>query len=105
MRWVCTGSAETEALAALREAIDSLHHDVIRGPARTVVADVRELEFASSSCLKLFVSWLERVQELDDAHRYRVVFRADPRHAWQRRSLGALASFAADLVRVESEPQ
>ena len=99
----CAGAAETETLGALRAALDSLHRDVVRDATRTVVADVRGLEFASSSCLKVFVTWLQRVQELDEAHQYQIVFRSNPRHSWQRRSLGALATFAANLVRIEAE--
>jgi hypothetical protein len=99
----CRGAAETEALEALDTALSALHDDAVRTPTRTVFADVRDLEFASSSCLKSFVSWLQRVQELDDEHRYKVVFRSNPEHSWQRRSLGALAAFAAGVVQIEEE--
>lgn len=101
----CSGSAETDSLGSLHTVLTELHEDVVRNPASTVVADVRALEFASSSCLKAFVTWLQRVQELDDERRYQVLFRSNPRHSWQRRSLGALAAFASGIVRIESEAQ
>ncbi|MBX3158694.1 MAG: hypothetical protein KF773_22185 [Deltaproteobacteria bacterium] len=99
----CAGSAETEALPQLRGVLDALHERAVAGAASEVVADVRDLEFASSSCLKAFVGWLQRVIELDEPARYQVRFRSNPRHSWQRRSLGALAAFAGDLVRIETE--
>jgi hypothetical protein len=99
----CSGSAETEALSDLATALDALHSDAMKQSAPSVVADIRGLEFASSSCLKAFVSWLQRVQELDDEHRYKVRFRSNPRHSWQKRSLGALAAFAAGVVEIEAE--
>ena len=99
----CTGSAETEALAGLEQALDTLHADAVAGSARAVIADIRGVEFASSSCLKAFVTWLQRVQSLEDDRRYKVVFRSDPRHSWQRRSLGALAAFAAGVVELRTE--
>jgi hypothetical protein len=99
----CTGSAETECLDSLSQVLKTLHENAVLNPPRTVIADVRGLEFASSSCLKAFVTWLQSVQELDDGHRYQVLFRSNPRHSWQRRSLGALAAFAAGVVRIESD--
>ena len=99
----CLGSAETEALPTLAFALDAIHQDAIKCSAGSVIADVRGLEFASSSCLKAFVTWLQRVQELDDEHRYKVRFRSNPQHSWQRRSLGALAAFAAGVVEIETE--
>lgn len=99
----CTGFAETAALPELHGVLSGLHEDILRNPVPTVIADLRALEFASSSCLKAFVTWLQRVQELDDPQRYQIVFRSNPRHTWQRRSLGALAAFASGVVRIESE--
>jgi hypothetical protein len=97
------GSAETEALASLHQILSGLHEEALRTAMKAVVVDLRGLEFASSSCLKAFVTWLQRVQELEDANRYAVVFRSEPKHAWQRRSLGALAAFAAGVVQIEAE--
>jgi hypothetical protein len=101
----CLGSAETEALSTLASALDAVHKDAIETSAGSVIADIRGLEFASSSCLKAFVTWLQRVQELDDDHRYKVKFRSNPRHSWQRRSLGALAAFASGVVEIDTEAQ
>ena len=96
----CTGSAETEAAPELAQALDGVHSDALAGSTRSVVADLRGLEFASSSCLKQLVSWLKRVQQLDAPQRYKVVFRSNPAHSWQRRSLGALADFASEFVEI-----
>jgi len=100
----CTGCAETESLLQLSSALEAAHADAISSAAERVVADLRGLEFASSSCLKAFVSWLQRVVELEGDRRYRIVFLANPRHGWQRRSLAALAAFGGDLVAIETEP-
>lgn len=96
----CSGSAETEAATELAQALDGVHSDALAGSTRSVVADLRGLEFASSSCLKELVTWLKRVQALDEAQRYSVEFRSNPAHSWQRRSLGALADFASGFVKI-----
>jgi hypothetical protein len=98
-----SGSAETESLPALNQILAGIHEDAVRSSIPTVLVDLRELEFASSSCLKAFVTWLQRVQELEGANRYTVVFRSEPKHSWQRRSLGALAAFASGVVQIEAE--
>jgi hypothetical protein len=99
----CSGSAETTSFDVLTHALQRVHQAAMQRSVASVIADVRALEFASSSCLKAFVSWLQQVQELDDRQRYKVRFRSNPRYSWQRRSLGALAAFAAGVVEIETE--
>ena len=98
----CTGSAESEALGELAATLDEIHASAVKTPTEEVIADIRELTFASAPCLKAFVRWLQRVQELDDENRYRVRFRSDPKHSWQRRTLQALRAFASGVVEIES---
>ncbi len=98
----CAGSAESESSGALFTTLTGLHERAIGRAAQTVVADIRELEFAASSCIKAFVAWLQQIQQLDDAQRYKVRFRHNPRYAWQQRSLAALAAFAAGVVEIEA---
>jgi len=99
----CRGSAETRAFPDLSAALEAVHRDALDRSARAVIADVRALEFASSSCLKAFVTWLQLVLELDDEHRYKIRFRSNLQHSWQRRSLGAFAEFAGAVVEIEAE--
>ncbi len=98
----CLGWAESETLETLRTALDGVHADAVGSAVPTVIADLRDLEFVSSTCLKAFVTWLQRVKELDDKQRYRIVFRSNPTHSWQHRSLGALAVFAGNVVSIET---
>jgi hypothetical protein len=99
----CVGCAETESFAELSAALDAVHQDAMAHSAPAVIADVRGLEFANSMCLKAFVTWLQRIQELDDHQRYKVRFRSNPRHLWQRHGLDALAAFAAGVVEIDAE--
>jgi hypothetical protein len=79
------------------------HASATSDDVRAVVADLRGLEFATSACLKVFVLWLQRVIALDGTQRYKVVFRSTLQHSWQRRSLGAFAAFAGDIVEIQTE--
>lgn len=99
----CSGSAESDSFEALTAALDSLHAKTLESSGQAVVVDLRTLSFATSSCLKVFVSWLQRVQELEDPQRYKVQFKSNAKHAWQRRSLAALRAFASGVVEVQTE--
>ena len=99
----CSGAAETTAFGQLRTVLADVHDDVLRTSSRNVIVDVRELEFASSSCLKEFVTWLMRVVELEDSQRYQIRFRSNSHHSWQRRSLGAIAVFAGSVVQIDMD--
>lgn len=98
----CSGSAEGEALDTLGATLKRLHEDALADPVRVVTADIRALEFASSSCLKEFVKWLQVVKELDEPRRYQICFQSNPAHSWQRRSLSVFAVLAAEVVRIET---
>lgn len=65
-----------------------------------VTIDLRELLFMSSSCIKAFVTWLMRVQNLPVGEQYRIHFLSSPDIHWQRRSLTALSCVAAQLVSI-----
>lgn len=96
------GSAETTAMAELDAFLRRLHRTVMDGKLLGVVVDVRALDFMNSSCFKTFVSWIGVVQELPPEQQYKVRFIADDKKHWQSRSLGALACFAVDLIRIEN---
>jgi hypothetical protein len=97
----CRGSAESEASAQLAAALAEIHADAVRRGARKVVLDLRELEFASSLCIKALVGWLMEVQDLDAPHRYTVRARSTRKYGWQARSLRALVAFAGDVFELD----
>jgi hypothetical protein len=99
----CSGAAETGAFATLATLLGEVHDRMVADAMRVAVADLRTLDFASSSCLKAFVTWLQRVQMLDAHRQYTVKFLASSRHAWQSRSLQALAAFAGSIVQIEMD--
>lgn len=92
------GSAESDHFEQLARFVEEIESAAKRGSAKRVVADLRDLEFATSSCLKVFAGWVISVEERD--HKYKVEFLANPQHSWQRRSLNALAACAPAVVQV-----
>jgi hypothetical protein len=94
------GVADTEGAEPLAAALAELHRTALARSATEVTVDLAELEFASSTAIKEFVSWLQLVMELSTEQRYRVRFKSTPKHSWQTRSLRALAAFAGDVVEV-----
>jgi hypothetical protein len=97
----CSGTADATALDRLDQQLADVHRAAITAPTREVIVDLRELEFASSSSIKSFATWLHLIQQHAD-QRYKVRFRSNPRYSWQRRSLGALATFAPEIVEVDT---
>jgi hypothetical protein len=91
------GAAEGGTFEALAATFTEVHD---KAPARVIV-DLRELEFATSSCLKVFANWVLGASELETP--YKVQFRSNPKHGWQRRSLHALAAVAPGVVEVTTE--
>lgn len=98
----CEGSADTRTSKKLEEALRTFHERVLERGLGKAVVDFRNLEFMNSSCFKAFVSWLSRVQGLDQASRFTIEFNSNPAFHWQSRSLQALSCFASDLVQIKT---
>lgn len=85
----------------LASALTSVHERALAAKAREVIVDLRALEFATSSSLKAFVTWLQSIHELPAETQYRVIVRSSAEHSWQTRSLRALKAFAGELMDVQ----
>jgi hypothetical protein len=95
------GNADLNVTTMLDRLVDEVHREACRMRAREVIVDVKALEFMNSSCLKSFVWWIGCIQKLEPASQYRLRFLAVNSRYWQRRSLGALAGLALDLVSID----
>ncbi len=82
--------------------LEAAYDRLVSSKRSEVTIDIRSLVVMSSSCFKAFVSWIDRLQDTPDDTRYRVRFVYDEHEHWQSRSLGALAGFAVDLIRLET---
>lgn len=98
VRW--DGSAEGDAFEPLQALLAGIHDQLVASHARDVIADLGGLEFATSSCLKAFATWLARVQDLAAPDRYTIRFRPNPTYSWQARSLPALQAFAGEVMQI-----
>lgn len=58
MALVLVGNAESQAVDAMTKAFAELDSTAVAAKVPRVVVDLRELEFATSSVLKVFVVWL-----------------------------------------------
>ena len=101
VRVVMTGTADLNTQKQLEAFLAGVHTCAIERLATTVVVDVRGLEFMNSSCLKRLVKWIFMAEAELAERRYRIVFVANPKAPWQRRSLHALSSMAPELVTVQ----
>jgi hypothetical protein len=87
----------------LETMLDRVHTAALQRHAAEVVVDLRECDFINSSCLKSFVVWLNRIQDLAAEQQYKIRFLSDDSKLWQRRGLGTLSCFAVELVRIEAK--
>ena len=97
-----TGFAETPMMGELDGFLKRLHQHALDNKVPEIVIDIRGLEFMNSSCFKAFVTWINTLQEAPQGSQYRVRFVSDEKKHWQNRSLGALACFAVDLIKIET---
>jgi hypothetical protein len=96
------GSADVRVISDLESLLKRVHDEALGVLVKDVTVDFRGLEFMNSSCFKCFVSWLGWLEDLGAEKHYTITFLSDPKKLWQRRSLGALACLAADIVRVKT---
>lgn len=96
------GTADARAVDSLGRVLRGLHEHALAQRARMVTVDFRAAEFMNSSCFKAFVVWIDSVQAEAPERQYKITFLSNPEFHWQRRSLHALACFAADLIALET---
>jgi anti-anti-sigma factor len=84
------------------ELLSAVHRAAREHAAQEVIVDFRKLEFMNSSCLKIFVAWIDAIVALPPADQYRVVFVPSREIAWQKRSLLALSCLAAGIVSIDT---
>lgn len=84
----------------LNEFVTLVHAHVTQAQVKTVVVDLRPLEFMNSSGFKSFIFWLEKIEGLPEDQRYCLEFHRDPARRWQVTSLLALSCFSPSQVRV-----
>jgi len=95
------GNADLRNKDALDVFLRAVHQEALTRRVADVSVDVRQLQFMSSSCFKSFVSWLCLMQDCPPETQYRIRFLSNATMHWQKRSMHALACFAADLVTVQ----
>jgi hypothetical protein len=95
------GSADLPMQAQLKLFLKEMHEEVLRRHGRRVAVDLAHLEFMNSSCFKTFVTWIHDVQNVAAERRYQVTFLSNAALHWQRHSLNALRSFAAELITIQ----
>lgn len=96
-----SGVAEIVTGDRLTTYLEQLHCWLADNGALQVMMDLTRLEFMNAACLRAFVSWIQRLQELPRGAQYQICFRSNSQLPWQRRSMNALKCFATDLISVE----
>jgi hypothetical protein len=86
--------------AILNPFVDAVHGQLSAANLKEIRVDFTELEFCNSSGFKAFIHWIQRVQSLPEAQRYRLRFVSSPTRKWQRTSLLALSCYAPGLVEI-----
>jgi hypothetical protein len=94
------GTADATSKGALDQLLKRVHARCVNMKTEEVTVDIRALQFMDSSCFKAFVTWVSAVRDLDARLQYKLAFLSDSTKHWQKRSLGALACFAVDLVTI-----
>jgi anti-anti-sigma factor len=95
-----SGNADMSVHTQLKRYLDELHAAATGSGVAEIVFDLRDLQFMNSSCLSLLLRMLN-VLLATQGTRYMVRFRSNSKLEWQKRSLGAIQSYAKEVVIVE----
>jgi hypothetical protein len=85
----------------LNPFVDAVHHHALESNASEVRVDLTQLEFCNSSGFKSFIHWIERIQQLPEAKRYKLRFLSTKDRRWQRASLLALSCYGVSTVIID----
>lgn len=97
-----SGSGETGGVDVLRSFVERLHDAVVLAKLPEVFVDMVDLKFINSSCLKVLVSWVYKVDTTGRPYRIQLI--RDTRMHWQKGSLDTLRRLAPQVVNVADAP-
>jgi hypothetical protein len=80
----------------LRRFLSSLHRQIDAEKRASITIDVRELNVANSSAVRVFIDWIRKAAQSG----YSLSFLTDPNVTWHRLSFSVLKSFAPDHVEI-----
>ena len=92
------GSCDSQAIYVLEGFLAVLHKRAVAEAIRQITLDCEELYFMSSTALKTFVTWLQKVSGLGPEQRYQVALRTNRALSWQARSFGAIRRSVPDVL-------
>jgi hypothetical protein len=85
----------------LNPFVDAIHAHAVESAAKELRVDLTGLEFCNSSGFKAFIHWIEKIQQLPEAKKYKLRFLSSKERRWQRASLLALSCYGVNLVVIE----
>ena len=86
----------------LNPFVEAAHRELSASGVRHVEVDLRDLEFCNSCGFKALIYWIQLIQDLGEAQRYKLRFKLNPERRWQKTSLLTLSCLAADLAEVDA---
>ena len=95
------GNADMAVHEKLKGFLDDLHATVRAAGVKEAIFEFEELYFMNSSCLSLFLRFINTVVGAPTSQHYLVKFKSNPKLRWQQKSLDALRAYAQDHVFVE----
>jgi anti-anti-sigma regulatory factor len=96
-----SGSADRTSVESIGKMFVALHEELRKRGTRVLVIDVSDCDYMAATCFRQLLAFVNRVQSLETAQRYKLRLRGNRSVAWQVHSLAALACFDTDLISVE----
>jgi hypothetical protein len=93
------GCLDMETAPSLKDYLNALLPEVDAGTLRTFEFDTEQLYLMSSSSISCWATWIKELKSRGPA--CRVIFRVNPKFAWQRRALEPIRRLAEETVSVE----
>lgn len=96
------GSADSTVTAPLGALLGELHAELLARNATEIVVEISGVELMNAACVTGFLTWIETLQELPPAQRYRIRMKTNASIPWQKHGLAALSCFDTELVKIET---
>jgi hypothetical protein len=95
------GNADGEILSALASFVEEIDGEARRLGVGEAVIDIHDLYFMSSSCISLFLRWIDGLTKSSPKGRYTIRFVSNPNLRWQKRTLQVLSTMGQAVVTID----
>ena len=80
---------------------ENLHNKLLKNNIKKIICNIKDLSFINSSSIKSLITWIMKLNDIDDSKKYKIIFIHNKNVSWQKTSLKNLCFLVPNFVEIK----